>query len=44
MNWRLSKMTREEANLVMDVLFAMAVVGMGAVVLALIISIIGMIL
>lgn len=37
-------MTREEANLVMDVLFVMAVVGMGAVVLALIISIIGMIL
>ena len=44
MNWRLSKMTYEEANLVIDVLFAMAVGGMGAVVLGLIISIIGMIL
>ena len=44
MNWRLSKMTREEANLVMDVVFAMAVVGIGTVVFALIISTIGMIL
>ena len=37
-------MTCEEANLVMDVLFAMAVVGIGVVALALIISTIGMIL
>lgn len=37
-------MTREEANLVMDIVFAMTVVGMGAVVLAVIISTIGMIL
>ena len=44
MNWRLSKWTREELDLAIDVLFIMALVCLVAAVICTIISIIGMIL